>query len=325
METLQYASFGEPAEVVAPAAVARPEPQTGEVRLRVLRSPIHNHDLATIRGVYGVKPQLPAIPGSECVGIVDACGDGVEHLREGQRVAVNARAVWAQFATVPARACVPVPDELDDAIACQLLAMPTSAIVLLDSLGVAAGDWVVQNAANGAIGRMLMRLAHLRGVNVVNLVRREAAAVELRELGAEHVIVTDDDNWPQRVGGLLSGASVSRVVDSVCDGSSIALQRLLGKHGEYVIFGALGSQALRFDPGAFIFNEICVRGFWMTAWMARATDEQRSDVVSRAIGHVLKNDLPLGVAGTYPLAQASTALQEAERSGRSGKVEFAPG
>ncbi|PXA80044.1 alcohol dehydrogenase, partial [Caulobacter sp. D4A] len=69
--------FGDPAEVLALADSPIPEPGPGKVRIRTLLSPIHNHDLWTVRGNYGYKPALPAIGGSEAVGVVDAVGDGV--------------------------------------------------------------------------------------------------------------------------------------------------------------------------------------------------------------------------------------------------------
>ncbi len=59
------------------------------MRLRVLLSPIHNHDLWTIRGTYGFKPELPARAGTEAVGVVEELGEGVEGLTVGQRVATG--------------------------------------------------------------------------------------------------------------------------------------------------------------------------------------------------------------------------------------------
>lgn len=323
MIALRYDRFGEPSEVVAPVDVAMPQPGEHDVRLRMVRSPIHNHDLATIRGVYGVKPQLPATPGSEMVGIVDALGSGVTGLRREQRVVTAGPGAWVQYALVDARGCIPVPDAISDNDAGQLLAMPMSAIVLLDELRVEAGDWIVQTAAGGAVGRMLMRLAQARGVNVLGLVRREETAEALRRWGAQHVVVTGDDAWPERARAITGGA-VARVVDSVCDATSIPLLRLLRRNGEYVVFGALGAQPLKIDPGPLIFNELIVRGFWMSAWMQRADNAQRADAIRRSIEHTLNGDIVLPVDATFPLERASEALRAAERPGRVGKILFAP-
>ena len=110
MQALQYREFGEPADVVAPADVNPPKPSAEEVLVRVSLTPIHNHDLATIRGVYGVKPSLPAIGGSELCGVVD-----------GKRVSVMTRGAWSEFALAHRDALVPIPDGIPDEAAAQPL------------------------------------------------------------------------------------------------------------------------------------------------------------------------------------------------------------
>jgi NADPH:quinone reductase-like Zn-dependent oxidoreductase len=77
MRAIVHHRFGEPSDVLGVEDVPLPEPGPGEVRIRVTASPIHNHDLWTIRGTYGFKPKLPARAGTEAVGVVDALGEGV--------------------------------------------------------------------------------------------------------------------------------------------------------------------------------------------------------------------------------------------------------
>lgn len=312
MIALQYREFGEPADVVAPVEVTAPAPGSGEVLVRVSLSPIHNHDLATIRGVYGVKPSLPAIGGSELCGVV-----------EGQRVAVMARGAWAEYALAHRDALVPIPDAVADEVAAQLLAMPLSAIVLFEDLRVGAGDWIVQNAANGAVGRTLTAVARKAGVNVLSLVRREAAAEELRSGGVKHVVVQGGD-WAKRVREETGGAPIARVIDSVCDENSMELNRLLAPDGEHVVFGALAKRALSLNPGTLIYGQTHVRGFWMLAWMNQASAQQKAALVGRCIGMALAGELWLPAGATFPFDRAADALREAERVGRPGKVLLSP-
>ena len=77
MRSAIHTTFGEPADVLALEESPVPEPGPGQVRIKTILSPIHNHDLWTVRGSYGYKPELPAIGGSEAVGTVDALGEGV--------------------------------------------------------------------------------------------------------------------------------------------------------------------------------------------------------------------------------------------------------
>ena len=322
MIALQYAQFGEPADVVTAADVPTPQPGPGEVRLKIVRSPIHNHDLATIRGTYGHKPSLPAIAGSEVLGRVDALGEGVTGIALGTRASAIVQGGWAEYACAKAASLVPMPDAIDDNTACQLMAMPLSAVTLFDELHVNAGDWIVQNAANGAVGTILMRIAQANGVNIVNLVRRESAAGELRSLGAKHVVVTSGERWSEEVRAITAGAPIVRAIDSIADSQSLDMQRLLGRFGELIVFGGLAGAAMKLDPSLMISNELVVRGFWMTAWTQRATPEARAAGARRVFELAFKGELPLPVAGVYPLGDCAVALKAAETPGRSGKILF---
>ncbi|HTX58726.1 MAG TPA: zinc-binding dehydrogenase [Verrucomicrobiae bacterium] len=323
MLALRYARNGEPAVVAEPVEIATPEPGPGEVRLRMLRSPVHNHDLATIRGLYGVKPALPAVGGTELLGVVDALGPGVTGVAPGQRVAAMAAGAWAEYAIADAATLVPVPEAISEDTGAQLLAMPLSAVVLFEELHVQPGQWIVQNAASGAVGRLLCCIAQSAGVGVVNLVRRANAVDELRAYGAKHVVVTEM-GWPQRVREIVGDARIVRVVDSVCDAESSALHGLLAHAGEHVIFGALAGGALKLDPGALIFGETVVRGFWMTSWMARASAERRAAAMMRVFELLRLGALPLPVCSVHALRDGRAALVAAETPGRPGKVLLRP-
>ncbi|MDM7255384.1 MAG: alcohol dehydrogenase catalytic domain-containing protein, partial [Paracoccus sp. (in: a-proteobacteria)] len=146
MKSATHSQFGEPAEVLSLTESPRPEPGPGEVRIKTTLAAIHNHDLWTVRGSYGYKPELPAIGGSEAVGTIDALGDGVTGLDIGQRVTTaSAHGTWAEFFTAPAAAVVPLPAASPDEAAAPRIAMPVSALTLLDFLGAKAGDWLIQN------------------------------------------------------------------------------------------------------------------------------------------------------------------------------------
>jgi NADPH2:quinone reductase len=313
MNALQYARFGEPAEVVAPTDIPVPAPREGEeVVLRMVRSPIHNHDLATIRGIYGVRPKLPATGGTECVGRI---GD--------KRYACLTKGTWADEVIAPKAGLVPVPDEIDDDRACQLLAMPLSTVVLFEDLRTQPGMWIAQNAANGAVGKLLMLLAQKAGVNIVNFVRRDDAAKEMKKYGAEFVI-TEHEDWDKKALELTGGAGFARIVDSVAGAETLVLQQLLAQFGELIVFGGLSGAAMKLAPGLMIAKETIVRGFWMNTWMPRASAEKRAEVMGRVFALALAGELPLTVGGVYPLRDAAQALRAAETPGRAGKVLFTP-
>ncbi|MGB6986599.1 MAG: zinc-binding dehydrogenase [Candidatus Aquilonibacter sp.] len=313
MIALQYARFGDPANVIQAVDVPVPEPREGQTVLRMVRAPIHNHDLATIRGVYGVKPKLPATAGTECLATIS-----------GKRFACMTPGAWADEVIANTDALVPISDAIDDDRACQLLAMPLSTVVLFDQLRAQPGMWIAQTAANGAVGKLLMLLAQKHGVNIVNFVRRDAAGEELRKYGAEHVVVTAHDGWQHRARTIAGSEGFARIVDSVAGPETLDLQRLLAPDGELIVFGALSGAPIKLDPGLMIAKENIVRGFWMSAWMQRASEGDRVDAMQRVFALALSGELALPVAGIYPLRDAAQALRAAEAPGRGGKILLSP-
>src|SRR3569833_4433713 len=97
MKSVVFYEFGSPGKVLRIEERPMPEPGPGQVRVRMLLSPIHNHDLMIVAGRYGYKPPLPHVPGTEALGIVDKLGEGVANLKVGQRVSGGASVVWAVF------------------------------------------------------------------------------------------------------------------------------------------------------------------------------------------------------------------------------------
>jgi NADPH:quinone reductase-like Zn-dependent oxidoreductase len=320
MSALVQHEFGDPAEVLAVEERPLPQPGPGQVRVRMLLSPIHNHDLMTTRGEYGFKPELPAPAGTEAVGVVDALGEGVDRLAVGQRVAGGAFGVWAEYYLADAAGLVPVPEGLPDEAAAQLVSMPFSALSLLHRLDLREGDWLIQNAANGAVGRMVAQLAAVRGLNVVGLVRRAGGVDELREQGIERVVATDDDGWRDRVTAITGGAPIRVGVDSVGGTASGDLASVLGDGGELVIFGAMASGRVEVATADILFRGVTVRGFWGSAVGKELTAEERSQLFAELFARVTDGTLTLPVDSIHPLSDVRAAVEASGRPGRVGKV-----
>ena len=323
MRSVGHDTFGAPAEVLAQRDAATPVVGPGGVLVRTILSPIHNHDLLTVQGVYGIKPQLPAIGGSEAVGIVEQVGDGVDEALVGRRVAVaGAPGTWAERFVAPAAAAIPVPDAMSDEAAAQLISMPFSAISLVEYLDVSAGDWVVQTASNGAVGKIVAVLAKARGLNLVNLVRREAAVAELTALGMDNVIATDSEGWVERARALVGEAGARAAVDSVGGEVADGLAELLGAEGLLVTFGAASMRPLVISSGSVIFKQLTVKGFWGSKVSEAMSAQDKGRLFGELIGLVLDGSLDLTSGGTFDLAEASEAAVAAQTPGRSGKIMF---
>lgn len=324
MRALIHHSFGDPAQVLGVEDVETPQPGPGEVLVRTVLSPIHNHDLWTVRGTYGFKPELPARAGTEAVGVVEAVGEGVTGFAPGQRVATGGSfGAWAEFFVAKAGALIPVPQGLSDEVAAQLVAMPFSAISLLDFLQLNEGDWLVQNAANGAVGRLLAQLAAARGINVIGLVRRAAGVQELASQGIERIVATDDDGWREQVAQLTGGAPIVAGVDSVGGQASGDVLSLLAENGTLVVFGAMASPTMQIGSGDVIFKQATVKGFWGSKVSATMPAAKRGELFGELIQRIGSGALTLPVEATYSFDDISAAAA-ANAEPRVGKVLLRP-
>lgn len=321
MRALVHPTFGEASDVLDVVERPLPEPGAGEVRVRTVLSPIHNHDLWTIRGTYGFKPELPAASGTEAVGVVDALGEGVENLQVGQRVATGGTfGVWAEYFVAQAAGLVPVPDGVSDETAAQLVSMPFSALSLLDFLEVGSGDWIVQNTANGAVGKLVAQFAAARGVRVLGLVRRDAGVDELAALGIEDVVSTESDGWRERAAAVLGGAAPRAAVDSVGGSAAGDLLSLLGEGGTLVSFGAMGSGTLEVSSADIIFKQTTVKGFWGSAVITTMAAETRGALFAELVQRIGSGEVSLPVEAVYGFEDARDAAAASAVPGRAGKI-----
>lgn len=325
MRSAIHTTFGEPADVLHLGESPVPQPGPGEVRIKTLLSPIHNHDLWTVRGQYGYKPTLPAIGGSEAVGLVDALGAGVQGVAPGQRVTVaGVHGSWAEYFTAPAALLVPLPAAIADEAAAQLIAMPLSALMLLEFLEVKSGDWIIQNTANGAVGKTLAMLAATRGVHTVNLVRRDAGVAELAALGIEHAVSTQQPGWQEKVRAIVGKASLRAAVDSIGGKASGELMALLGEGGLLVSFGSMAGEPMQIASGDLIFKQARVKGFWGSKVSEALSGEDKRRLIGELLGLVAGGKLQLPVQAIYDLAEVSQAAAASLQPGRKGKVLLRP-
>lgn len=322
MKAAMYRQFGEPEQVIFTEYQAtKPTPKKDEVLVKMRLAAIHNHDLWTIRGTYGYKPELPAIAGSEAVGIIEAIGDEVKNLQVGQRVSVaTVKGAWAEYFVVPANQVLPVPENLTDEDASQLIAMPFSCLTLLEFINAKAGEWIILNAASGMVGKTTAMLAKARGINVINLVRRADAIAELKDLGIEYVVSTDQEDWQQQVKALVGDNDIVAGVDSIGGEASLALSKLLAYGATLVSFGTMGGEPMQVPTGDLIFKQIVVKGFWGSLVSQQMPPLQRQHLMQELIQRAIDGELILPVDSIFSLEQAKEACQASLQPGKKGKV-----
>jgi trans-2-enoyl-CoA reductase len=319
-----FHEFGPPQSVLSIVEDDVPAPRAGEILIRVEASPINPADLNIIEGKYPKRPELPAIAGIEGTAVIVSIGPEVSGFSVGDRVIVpHATGAWRQYATVPASGVFIVPPGIPALQAAMLkINPPTAWRMLHDFVKLEPGDWVLQNAANSAVGRAVIVMAEAMGVHTVNVVRRPELVPELQALGADHVFV-ESDALGQQITDLVAFNRVPLAFNAVGGESALRLANALSRRGVLVTYGAMGRQPMRIPNGLLIFKNLVWTGFWISAWYKHASHEEIYDMFGSIFPLLASGALKVPVAATYPLDEFQEAIRHASSDKRPGKILFA--
>lgn len=323
MKVVNYKRLGNPLEVLELVEQAPRSPGPGEARVAVLSAPIHNADLLQVQGLYGHSPALPSTPGGEAVGRVLEVGEGVTHLAVGTTVFITTGSTWAQELTAPAAGLFPLPPGDLDQLA-MLVSSPATAHLMLQDYGdLGEGDWLIQSAANSAVGSAVIQLAKARGLRTVNIVRREEVVAELLELGADVVLVGTED-LVARVREATEGAAIKLALDAIGGSVFSALVDTLAMGGTLVSYSQVLPGPAEITPGELIFRQLTVSGFWLSQWFAEASGAEKQALFGTLIPLVASGGLRLAVDSTWSLDEVGEAVGRSMGGRRKGKVLFHP-
>lgn len=322
----QYSERGPvPQDSIEAVEIETPQPQAGEVLLEVLAAPINPSDILTLTGEYGILPPLPAVGGNEGVGRVLQLGEGVAAPAVGQTVLLPiGSGTWCTQMTAAADELMPLPDEADpQQLAMMSINPPTASLLLSEFVNLTAGDWVIQNVANSGVGNYLIQFAKIRGFKTVNVVRRESAAAEVADLGAD-VVLVDGPELAQRVAEATGNADIQLGVDAVAGEATDRLAECIGEGGTLVNYGMMSGKPCMISPASFVFRDVTLRGFWLSKWFQNATTERRMAVFGEVGALVATGELHTKVAATFDISQIKDAVAAANAGTRNGKIMLLP-
>ncbi len=320
MLTSFLTAFGKPADVLSILERPRPRPNKSEILLEMLAAPVNPADLNVIEGNYGQLPELPAIIGNEGVGRVIGCGAEANGFSVGDLVLPMRRGTWTQFMLADAATAVRLPREMNAFQAAMLTINPVSAWGMLHSfVRLQRGDWVVQNAANSAVGRYVIQIARSRGWKTLNVVRRSDVIEDLKALGANEVVLEGRDL--REISAEFCGTRRPRLgLNAVGGASALNLANALSDFGVLVTYGAMARQPLKIPNGLLIFRNLEFKGFWASRWL-RSLPLTRAAKMWSSLGNLsIQGKLRVPIHRVYPLAELLAAVQEAASEKRSGKV-----
>lgn len=216
-----------------------PEPAAGQVRIKVHAASLNFPDLLTVQNKYQVKPPLPFVPGSEFSGVVEAAGEGVRHLKVGDRVAtIGVAGGFASHACVDAAAVMALPAgfDLDDAAAFAFT-YGTSHHALIDRAALRAGETVLVMGAAGGVGSAAVQIAKAAGARVIAAASTDDKTAFCRRLGADVTVNTGRENLREALKAATAGLGPDVIYDPVGGELAEAAFRSIAWRGRHLVVG----------------------------------------------------------------------------------------
>jgi NADPH2:quinone reductase len=268
---------------------------------------------------------LPATPGTEAAGTVEAVGPGVTTVRPGDQVAtVNTLGAYAELALVQAERVVPLPDGVSTRqAAAALLQGVTANYLTTTTFPLARGQTCLVHAAAGGVGLLLCQMARRIGARIIATVSTEEKAALAREAGADEVILYTQADFETEVKRLTAGAGVQVIYDSVGRTTFAKGLNCLVPRGMMVLFGQSSGPVEPFE-----LQTLAQKG---SLFVTRPTighyTASRAELLERVgavLGLVASGALRLRISHEFPLAQAAEAQAQLEGRRTTGKVLLIP-
>lgn len=322
MRAIRIHEYGDP-EVLRYEDVALPEPGVGEARVRIDAAGINYIDIYQRKGQY--PDPLPVVLGREAAGVVDAVGPGVSDLTPGTRVVYAMHVgAYAEYAVVPARRLVPIPDAIDVRSAAAVMLQGLTAHYLTHSTyPLQPGDSALVHAAAGGVGLLLIQLAKRRGAHVIGTVSTEEKAALAREAGADEVILYTQADFEAETKRLTNGTGVHVVYDSVGQTTFDKSMNCLKPRGCMVLYGQSSGPVPSFNPqllsakGSLFFTRPNLMHYTL----------DRTELLQRTadlFDWIVAGTLTVRIDATFPLAEASRAHRRLEARKSIGKLLLIP-
>lgn len=299
-------------------------PGEGQIRVKHAAVGLNYIDVYHRSGLYPVE--LPSGIGLEGAGSVEAVGDGVSDLREGDRIAYAAPPIgaYAEARLMPADRVVKVPDGIDDrTAAAMMLQGMTVQYLIRRTYRVQKGDTVLFHAAAGGVGLIACQwLKHL-GATVIGTVGSAEKAELAKAHGCTHTINYREEDFAERVRELTDGKGVPVVYDSVGKDTFEGSLKCLRPLGILVGFGNASGAVPPFDLGRLAQ----LGSLYTTRPTLMTYTAKREDLVTSAnelFDVVLSDTVKINVNQTYPLREAAQAHRDLEARKTTGSTVLLP-
>ena len=303
-------------------------PGSGEVRIRVEAIGLNRSEAMFRAGFYPVKPQLPTLIGYEAAGVIEALGEGVQGFTVGERVCVlptyrlGEYGVYAEQAVVPARSILAAPPKLTPVEAASIWMQYLTALAIIEVAHATVGDYVIIRAASSSVGIAAIQLANWAGAVPIAATRRATKSAALKQLGARHVVATEESDLVAEITRITGGKGARIVFDPVGGPYVDTLAQAMAEEGILFIYGGLSGQPTVFPHWPAALKGLSLRG-WVASYIWN-NPERFARAKSLVLRGLADGHLKPVIAKTFALKDIVEAHRYLESNQQLGKVVVIP-
>ena len=279
MKALRCHTYG-PIDTLRVEDIPTPTPAAGQVLVDVHAASINFPDTLIVQGLYQIKPPLPFTPGAELAGVVTAVGEGVKHLKIGDRVvASTGTGGFAEQAIADAARVLPLPQGMSfEAGASFVLAYGTSIHALTTIGKLQAGETLLVLGAAGGVGIAAIEIAKALGARVIAAASSEGKRNLAKQAGADETVDYTQTEWRREVERLTNGNGADVVYDAVGGAYAEPALRATAWRGRYLVVGFAAGDIPKLPLNLALLKERAILGVFWGAAMAKAPKQLAADL-----------------------------------------------
>lgn len=327
---MQAVQQDEPGGALTLREVPVPRPKAKQVLVRMAAAPINPSDIGSLRGtVYRGERTYPFTPGIEGSGTVVAAGEGfLAGFMNGRQVACSAlqpgNGTWAEYMVTSAALCTPLNKNVGLEEGAMLLVNPLTALAIFEMARTGDHQAIVNTAAAGALGGMIVRLGKRHNIPIIHTVRKPEQVDMVRERGAEYVLNSKDAGFEERLQELAQQLKATFLLDAIGGHTTQQLAEAAPYGSTILMYARLSQKDSVVNPTTMLNKHLIIRGWYLSNWMRGKNLVQRL-LLARRAQSLISADLQSPVRERLPLSAAQDGLEMYLSSMSAGKVLFVMG
>ncbi len=302
-------------------SLSTPQPAPGEVLIRIQAASLNFPDLLIVQNKYQMKPELPFVPGSEFAGIIEAVGEGVNHLKPGQSVAcLKGTGGFGTHTLAPAKLCLPLPSDFDPVDAAAFIMIyATSYHALIDRAELKPGETVFILGAAGGVGTSAIQIAKAAGARVIAAASSAEKCDLCSKLGADETINYSDGSFREKLKAMTDGKGPDVIYDPVGGEYSEPALRSIAWRGRYLVVGFASGPIPSIPLNLALLKGASIVGvFW--GEFARRESANNTAMMTKLIEWYSEKKIKPVIDCTMPMSQLQEAYSRMNQRLVMGKL-----